>query len=218
MKEIKLNLIPLKKLDPNPLNPNELNENYFEKLKFHIQRSNRYPALIVRPKGNRYEIIDGYYRYLILKELGKTEAKCEIWDVNDKETKILLATLNRLKGVDDTKKRAILIRDLSEDFLKEELFQLLPESQRTIDSFIKLAEKEILELEDEKGIIEQQLNQSGIDAELAKQMADLYQLPGTKAILKFVFDNEQDYNKAIKYFGKKGDTKKLITLLNNAKI
>lgn len=150
--------------------------------------------------------------------MGKTEAKCEIWDVNDKETKILLATLNRLKGVDDTKKRAILIRDLSEDFLKEELFQLLPESQRTIDSFIKLAEKEILELEDEKGIIEQQLNQSGIDAELAKQMADLYQLPGTKAILKFVFDNEQDYNKAIKYFGKKGDTKKLITLLNNAKI
>jgi len=170
--------------------------------------------LIVRRLGEDYQIIDGHTRFLILQELSIPEAKCEVWEVDDKTAELYLATLNRLRGTDDTKKRALLMKILKEDFGSEEFRNLVPESNRAIDGLLKLAEESgPADIETERGVLESKLVNSGVDSELAEGISNLYRPPGTRAILRFIFDNEQDYQKAVKYFGKKPDIKKLMELI-----
>lgn len=221
----KLSYIPLNKLDPTPLNSNEMNEVVYEKVKANIKRSGKYPALIVRPKkdSDRYEIIDGWHRNQILKELGYEEAKCEIWDVDDTQVKLLLATLNRLKGTDDTKKRAKLLTDLYAEFGEDKaLLNFIPESERSLNSLLdslKVDEyysehKDMEELE--RGLVENKLMQAGVDSETAQQIADGYKPPSTSNVwvLKFVFKDIMEYNRAVQFFGKKGDKSKLLGMLD----
>ena len=92
--------VPLDDLVPHPLNSNVMSEDLREKLKAHIKRTRRYPFLVVRPFGEKYQVLDGHHRVAILRDLGHTEARCDVWDVDDREAKLLLATLNRLEGQD----------------------------------------------------------------------------------------------------------------------
>ena len=207
-------MIPLKKLRCHPLNPNEINESQYIKLRDNIRKTGRYPALIVRKLGEDFQIIDGHTRFLILQEIGATEAKCEVWEIDDKTADLYLATLNRLRGTDDTKKRAVLMKVLRDEFGTEEFRTLVPESNRALDSLLKLAEKiGPADLETERGVLESKLVNSGVDSELAEQVSNLYQPPGTRPILRFIFTNELDYQRAVKYFGVKPDVKKLMELL-----
>jgi len=145
----------------------------------------------------------------------RLQAKCEIWDIDDKEMKIFLATVNRLRGTDDIYKRARLIKELSEDFEDKSFVELLPESTRAIDSMLKFLEKESdFDIETERGLIEEQLTRSGIDTETAEKMANLYDVPKGVLLLKFVFKDGANYNKAVKFFGKKPDENRLIELLD----
>ena len=66
-----------------------------------IARHGRYPALVVRPhphRPGRYEILDGHHRAQILRDLGESSARCEVWPVGPVEAEELAATLNRLRG------------------------------------------------------------------------------------------------------------------------
>lgn len=212
----KLQLIPQSLLDPHPQNPNEMDELRFKKLRNNIARTGRYPALIVRPNGKRFQIIDGYHRWLVLTDLKHPDIKCEVWDIDQKETKLLLTTLNRLRGTDDTKKRAQLLNDLAIEFGDNSFTQLVPETERALTGLLKVIENDQAEvdIEVEQGMIEEKLMQAGVDAEQATQMANLHQKPGTKGVVKFVFDSEEDYNKAVEFYGKKGDPAKLIYIIN----
>jgi len=212
-KKPKLQWIPLNQLDAHPDNSNEMNDRYFQKLKENIGRTNRYPALIVRPKGERFELLDGFYRHLVLKDLGFVEAKCEVWDVNDREARLLLVTLNRLRGTDGTEKRAKLLAELKEDFGDVNFSNLIPETERAFDGLLNILKGNELKVEDERGLLEEKLTQSGVDLDMAEKMASLYKPPDGKPYMKFVFDNEEEYNKAIKFFGKP-DVRKLIELIN----
>src|SRR5574343_568400 len=221
----KLNYIPLNKLDPSPFNPNEMNEAIYEKVKSNIKKTGKYPALIVRPKPNsdRFEIIDVWHRKQIITELGYEEAKGEVWDVDDTQMKLLLATLNRLKGTDDTKKRGKLLADLYAEFGEDKaILNFIPESERSLNSLldtIKVDEyyaghKDMEELE--RGLVEQKLMQAGVDTETAEAIADGYKPPSTSNVwvLKFVFKDIMEYNKAVQFFGKKGDKSKLLGMID----
>ena len=108
-----LEFIPINQLEINKLNANEMSEAAYDKLKRNILRSGKYPALIVRKMGNgRYRIVDGAHRYLILKELKYIDVRCDVWDLDDKQETLLLTTLNRVRGTDDTMKRARLLHEL----------------------------------------------------------------------------------------------------------
>lgn len=203
----------MQKLYPHQKNPNEISEGYYQKLKDNIASTGKYPALIVRPWKDGFQIIDGHKRAIVLRDLGYEKIKCEVWNVNDKQTLILLATLNRLRGSDDTYKRACLINAILEEYEDESFFDLIPESNRAIDSLLKLYKDEF-DIDAERGLIEEQLLTSGVDPEKAEQIANLYQPPGGKPIIKFVFDGEEDYNRAVKFFGMKADTKKLMKLID----
>src|SRR5712692_136185 len=129
-------MIPIEDLRPHPLNSNVMPEDLREKLRAHIHRTGRYPFLVVRPHPDdpgQYQVLDGHHRIEILRELGHTEARCDVWQVDDREAKLLLATLNRLQGQDLPRRRAELLHSLLGETSVVDLAGLLPESAKQIE-------------------------------------------------------------------------------------
>jgi ParB-like chromosome segregation protein Spo0J len=136
-------MIPLEHLIPHPLNANVMSEDLREKLKAHIKRTARYPFLVVRPHpeaDGKYQVLDGHHRVAVLRELGHTEARCDVWEVGDREANLLLATLNRLEGQDAPIRRAQLVHELLGEMNMADLAGLLPETEKQIEELHSLLE------------------------------------------------------------------------------
>jgi ParB-like chromosome segregation protein Spo0J len=113
------------------------------KLAAHIRRTGRYPYIVVRPhpeQEGKYQVLDGHHRAQVLRDLGHTEARCDVWEVDDREARILLATLNRLQGQDLPRKRAELLHSLLGEMNAGDLAGLLPESEKQIEDLHALLE------------------------------------------------------------------------------
>jgi len=142
-----IELILLSKLTANPANPNRMSKTNFIRLVAHIERTGRYEPIVVRPhprKRDKYEIINGHHRCEALRKLGHSNAQCIVWDVDQAEAELLLATLNRLAGRDDLHKRSELISKLAGQFDPDksgQLSRLLPESKKQIERLMELALK-----------------------------------------------------------------------------
>ncbi len=140
----------LDRLIAHPLNANVMPAELLKKLKGHIGRSGRYPALVVRSLGNskdfedqagKLQILDGHHRLVVLKELGYRKLRVDNWgDLSDGQAQLLAATLNRLQGQDDPDRRAELLGQLqrSLDFSATELAEVLPESQEELAKLLEL--------------------------------------------------------------------------------
>ena len=125
--------VPIDKLIAHPDNPNRMSDKTFAKLVRNIKQTGRYEPIVVRPKGNSYEIINGHHRVKALRQLGIKTADIVIWEVNDEETDILLTTLNRLSGSDELDKKLAILRRLNEKMRTTELAKLLPFSSTQIE-------------------------------------------------------------------------------------
>jgi len=135
--------VSLGDLLPHPLNANVMAGDLREKLKAHIKRTGRYPFVIVRPhpdEAGKYQVLDGHHRVAILRELGNLQARCDVWDVNDREANLLLATLNRLEGQDLPIRRAALIHELLGEMNLVDLAGLLPETDKQLEELHSLLE------------------------------------------------------------------------------
>jgi ParB family chromosome partitioning protein len=136
-------MVPLDDLLPHPLNANVMPEDLQEKLRAHIRRTGRYPFLVVRPhpdEPGRFQVLDGHHRLSILRDVGHTEARCDVWDVDDREANLLLATLNRLEGQDVPIRRAQLLHELLGEMSLDDLAGLLPETDRQLQDLHALLE------------------------------------------------------------------------------
>jgi hypothetical protein len=134
-------MIPLDKLIAHPLNANKMSERIFKKLLRNIKRTGMYEPIVVRrhPKiDGGFEIINGHHRVCALKELGYKSADCVVWEVDDKEAALLLATLNRLSGSDVLDKKVELLSRLKSEFGAGELAGLLPQTKVQIEALINL--------------------------------------------------------------------------------
>ncbi|MHC4337532.1 MAG: ParB/RepB/Spo0J family partition protein, partial [Planctomycetota bacterium] len=133
--------IPLDKLDAHPDNPNEQSRVNFGKLVRNIERTGLYEPLIVRPSSDKrghFQIINGHHRCHALMRLGYESADCIVWDIDDEQTDILLATLNRLGGSDNLGKKLKLLKRLNRRFEDGELAKLLPLKQKQIERLANL--------------------------------------------------------------------------------
>jgi ParB/RepB/Spo0J family partition protein len=133
--------IRLDKLIAHPDNPNRMSEINFNKLFRNIKRSGRYEPLLVRPHPDRteyFQIINGHHRYEVLAQLGYETADAIVWDVDDKQTDVLLATLNRLGGTDRLDKKLKLLKRLTRTSQSAELAKLLPQTAKQIERLVSL--------------------------------------------------------------------------------
>jgi len=128
--------ISLDKLVAHPGNPNKISRSNFAKLVRNIKLSGRYEPLVVRPcpdEAGFFQIINGHHRRDALAELGYKIADCLVWDVDDEQTDILLATLNRLGGSDELAKKLKLLKRLNKRIESTELSKLLPQTKKQIE-------------------------------------------------------------------------------------
>ena len=133
--------IAMDKLIAHPDNPNQQSRVNFAKLVRNIERTGRYEPLIVRPcpdKADRFQIINGYHRCHALTKLGYKTADCIVWDIDNEETDILLATLNRLGGSDELGKKLKLLKQLNKRVESAELAKLLPQTAKQIERLANL--------------------------------------------------------------------------------
>jgi ParB/RepB/Spo0J family partition protein len=135
---------PIKNLLPHPGNPNRMSKENFRKLVRHIERTGRYEPLTVRqhPQDSRcFQIINGHHRFEALKQLGYETCDCVVWNIDDDEANLLLATLNRLCGQDVLEKKAELLAELNNKLKVDKLAKLLPNTKTQIQRLIDLHKK-----------------------------------------------------------------------------
>jgi hypothetical protein len=141
--------IPLDKLIAHPDNPNRMSKANLAKLVRNIERTGRYEPLIVRPcltSGSTtlttcrgcFQIINGEHRCRALAKLGHKTADCIVWDIDDEQTDVLLATLNRLGGSDELGKKLNLLKRLNKRMESAELAKLLPQTAKQIKRLTNL--------------------------------------------------------------------------------
>ena len=133
--------IALSKLIAHPDNPNVMSEATFRKLVRNIERTGLYEPIVVRPhpkEKGRFQIINGHHRVKALEKLGQKEADCVVWDVDDEQTAVLLATLNRLAGSDVPAKKIELLKELTKRMATAQLAKLLPQTAKQIERLTNL--------------------------------------------------------------------------------
>ena len=170
--------IPLGLLTPNPWNPNRMSQEMQAKLKAYIEREGFVEPLVVRSKGDRYEILGGYHRWGIAKELGYETVPCVIVDLDDRRAKILSVNLNELKGQSLPNLLAELIHDLSKELTLVDLETQLPYSINDLKDSL-----ELLKIPDGLDAL--------LEAEAARQERD------RPTILSFVVENADVVEEAI---------------------
>jgi ParB-like chromosome segregation protein Spo0J len=145
--------LPLDRLIAHPENPNRMNKSTFEKLKRHISKTHNYEPVIVRQHPtieDTFEIINGHHRVRALRELGEGFADCVEWEVDDDQTRVLLATLNRLVGRDVLSEKISLIKNLSEKFDSKTLAKILPDTKAVIEKLKNMESQQEFEISDFK--------------------------------------------------------------------
>jgi len=133
--------IRLDKLVAHPDNPNRQSEVTFNKLVRNIERTGRYEPILVRPhpeKEGYFQLINGHHRWRALVKLGREAADCVVWDIDDEQTDILLATVNRLGGSDELGKKLNLLKRLNKRMESGELAKLLPQTAKQLERLTNL--------------------------------------------------------------------------------
>ena len=130
--------IEIDKLTPHPSNPNRMSGANFGRLVRNIERTGRYEPIIVRPhptEKDRFQIINGHHRCKAISQLGHKTADCVVWDIDDVQTDILLATLNRLCGRDEIDAK---LARLNEKLRADTLGKLLPQTAKQIERLVNM--------------------------------------------------------------------------------
>ncbi len=131
-------IISISNILPNNWNPNEMDEQTYKAEKESLERYGVIAPIIVRPKENKYEIVDGEHRHKVCEELGYTDIPCVIIkNLSDEDAKKLTIILNETKGTNDKIELGKLLKDLKTSF-GDDLKTGLPLSDNDITELIEL--------------------------------------------------------------------------------
>jgi ParB family chromosome partitioning protein len=130
--------IEVGKLQPNPWNPNRMSDEMYHKLKAYIKREGLVEPIVVRPKGEGYEILGGFHRWKIAKDLGYETVSCAVVELDDRRAKILSINLNEMKGQSVSTLLSELVHDLSQELTLEDLESQLPYTEADLKDALQL--------------------------------------------------------------------------------
>ncbi|MBN1161919.1 MAG: ParB N-terminal domain-containing protein [Dehalococcoidales bacterium] len=146
---MKLQNISIGLLLEHPENSNFMNAETAQKLRRHIEQTGRYEPLTVRPHLNedgKFQVINGHNRLRVLRALDYQTVNCIVWDLDDDQTRLYLATLNRLSGCDVPERRAALLENLLTNFDIDELTKLLPDDRKQMEELKRLSQIKLEEI------------------------------------------------------------------------
>lgn len=150
---MEITLIKTDLIVPNTYNPNIVAEDILAKLRAEIAQNGLKSPILVRSRGSGgYEIVDGYHRWLICRELGMAAIPCIIQDFDDAESKIKCIQMNYMRGSPVPIKLASLIHDLNREIKLEDLAKRLPYTEPQLMNdleLLKLPENYGSELEEQ---------------------------------------------------------------------
>jgi hypothetical protein len=149
MDDTKIQEIPVGLLLEHPENSNFMNVETARKLRRHIERTGRYEPLTVRlhpGKEGKFQVINGHNRLRVLRSLNYQTAHYVVWNLDDDQTRLYLATLNRLSGSEIPERRAALLDNLFQAFDVDELTALLPDDRKHIEELRRLSRLETDEI------------------------------------------------------------------------
>ena len=125
--ELQIVELPVDRLEPNPWNPNRVPEATYRKLRAYIEREGFVEPLVVRLlDGADYQILGGFHRWQIARDLGYESVPCVVVDLDDRRAKVLTVNLNELKGQSVPALLAELVHDLSRETSLDDLASMLP--------------------------------------------------------------------------------------------
>jgi len=144
MDVMKIEIVDISLLVPNTWNYNEQSPEMLEKVKLNIKQVGFVRPIVVRVSGKKFEIINGYHRWLACKELGfETVAIVNLGKVPDPKAKMLSVVLNELRGTPNPVKLGKIIDDVYHSDTWESLANLFPYTDVEIDNYKKLAAEDI---------------------------------------------------------------------------
>lgn len=151
---LEIELLPLDKVQPNQWNPNKQTERQFEAEIESICSNGFIAPILVRKRGDKYEILDGEHRYramhiIIENELQGVKNVPElvaakkipaiVIEANDAQAKKLTIIMNETRGRAELGELAILLDDISKD-VGDDLLIGLPYSEKQLNDLLSLSE------------------------------------------------------------------------------
>lgn len=129
-------------LDPNPWNVNRMDPEMRRKLAEYLQREGLVEPIVVRPhpeKEGRFEILGGFHRWTIWKELERESIPVVVVPgLDDRRAKILSINLNSMKGEAVPSLLSDLLTDLQQETPLADLEATLPYAAGEIQDFLDL--------------------------------------------------------------------------------
>ena len=144
-----VNEIAIGLLLPHPETSNYMAKEALLKLRRNIEFAGCYEPLVVRihpQESSKYQVIHGHNRLRVLKAMGDVTVKCILWDIDDEQTRIYLAVMNRVSGSDIPERRAMLLEQLLQQMAIDDLAALLLDKKHVLEELEKLAKLDIDDL------------------------------------------------------------------------
>jgi ParB family chromosome partitioning protein len=135
--------LPLAALTEASWNANKMDGSMMIHLRESIRRYGLVENLVVRPLGERYEVLSGNQRLEVIRELGFETGICVVVELGDNEAKLLSQALNHIHGTDDLGLRAEIMRDLMKKLDAQEIMLLLPETASSLQLLASLGKADI---------------------------------------------------------------------------
>lgn len=171
--------IDINKIKPNNWNPTNLSKTGYEILKKSIAKVGILNPIVVRKKGDIFEIIDGENRWKVAKELNMQTIHAKVIEVkNDTEAKAISFGLNKIKGKLDSKKSTTLVNEIRNSLDEKELKTILGLNKKSLDRYIGFGEEGKF-FETASGLVTRQYTPDEYDEK--------------KPSLIIIFDNYEDF-------------------------
>lgn len=172
----------------------KIDTEYLAELKESLKEDGQWDAILVRPVGEKYEVIAGHTRIQAAKELGWKEIEATVRDLNDTDAMFLALKTNLFRqDMSDTEQGKVLQQIIQTQKISQtELSKKLGKSRTWVDQRIRLVIKlhpDVLKAV-ESGKITMDIASSVIAS-----LEPAFQMP----FLKYLIDNNiRDHQEAIK--------------------
>lgn len=119
----------------------KLDPEYLTELKDSLKEDGQWDPILVRPKGDKYELIAGHNRVQAAKELGWTEIEANVKDLNDTDAMFLSLKTNLLRQEMTEREQGKVLHQITEAFniSGAELAKKIGKDSKWVNRRIKMA-------------------------------------------------------------------------------